>query len=96
MAKEQAAGDIASRVEVRHLASPGATPTVADVLLSGRRVAFIFYAPTYPVQFLPEGARGLKLTSAEAEAIIAAAREKVRPLAEAEATELTKLKELGV
>lgn len=96
MAKEMETAGIAARVEVRHLASPGATPSVAEVLLSGRRVAYVFYDAQRSVSFLPRDMHKLKLTAAELREIVAAAQDKAKPLADAEAKEAAELKALGV
>ena len=96
MAKETEAGGIASRVTVRHLSSHERTPGVADVFLSGRHVGHVFYTPEFPVGFLPRNMHKLKLTAAELRESVAAAQEKARPLAEAEAKEQAELKALGV
>jgi hypothetical protein len=95
MAKESAAS-VAEQIEVKHLASPGGTPGVADVLLSGRRVAHVFYDKELTVSFLPNNHTKLKLTAAEAKEIVVVAKAKAAELAKAENAETDELKELGL
>lgn len=97
MAKETIPGSsIADRVTVTHLATHEATPSVGNVLLSGVRVAYIFYSVGYPLSFLPRDMHKLKLTAAELRDIQAAAQDKVKPIAEEVAKEQSELKAFGV
>ena len=89
-------GDLASRVEVKHLASPGATPGVAEVLLSGKRVAYVFYDADFTVSFLPKDHTKLPLKAAEAREIEAVAKAKAQDLHAAASAELNDLREMGI
>ena len=99
MAKEQEAAStasIAARVKVEHHSSHDASPSVGEVMLSGKRIAYVFYNEGYPVSFLPFAHTKVKLTAAQCAEIEAEARKQVTPLAEAEAKELAGLKAYGV
>lgn len=98
MAKEQApAASVADRVEVKHLATPdGGSDAVCDVLLSGKRVAYVFCNKDLTVSFLPHEHTKCKLTAAQYREIEAVAKAKAKDFAESEAAERAELKALGV
>lgn len=99
MAKEQpvAAPDptpLADRIVVRHISSHDNVPSLAEVLVSGRRVGYISYGEGAPISFLPKSFLGFKMKAEEIRTITSVARAKVAELAAAEKNEATEIAKL--
>lgn len=85
---------LAERVVVRHLSSHENVPSVAEILVSGKRVGYISYGAGFPISFLPKAFLGFKMKAEELRTISAVARAKVEELAAAESGEASEIARL--
>jgi hypothetical protein len=95
MAKaSSAATSIADQVTVAHHCTPEASPGQAEVLVAGKRVAYIGYGPGFPISFLPADYLGFRMLPSELKKIIAVAQDQVVALADAELKHREELAEI--
>jgi hypothetical protein len=103
MAKEKSAtvpsettkpAPVRDQIVVQHHSSHKQSPDQAEVLLGGKRVAYISYAPPHPINFLPPSYLGFTIPLATLEEIVAVAREKVAELAQGQADDQERIRKL--